>query len=225
MNLRLLQERLNRTLPEARLEIMDLPDCAPLRLALINADFPVGPLPSGVMQAVIAEPAYWSFCWGSGLAIARRLLADPAAVRGRSVLDLGSGSGVAGIAAASAGARRVIACDTDADARLATRVNAALNGVELEVIGSIEELAGSVDLVLLADVLYDRGNLGLVDLALQAGSRILVADSRIHDLSHLNLQEIGRMEAHTLPNLGEFDAFRVVRFFSRRGHGHPIGAL
>jgi predicted nicotinamide N-methyase len=48
------------------------------------------------------------------------------------VLDLGAGSGLAGIAAARAGAARVFASDTDPAARVAASLNAAANGVALE---------------------------------------------------------------------------------------------
>lgn len=48
---------------------------------------------------------------------------------GVSVLDLGSGSGILGIAAARLGAARVLALDIDPQAVKATGENAAINGV------------------------------------------------------------------------------------------------
>ncbi|NJN52264.1 MAG: methyltransferase, partial [Gammaproteobacteria bacterium] len=108
-----LDRLLKTTLPMGRIEVQPLPDCATLRLGLIAADFPLGPLPADVMRAVIEAPAYWAFCWGSGLGLSQLLLAEPERVQGRTVLDLGAGSGVAGIAAMRAGATRVIACDND----------------------------------------------------------------------------------------------------------------
>lgn len=213
MSLSRLRRRLRRTLPDARLDLVTLPRCHGLKLALINEDYPQGPLHPDVMRAVIADPAYWSFCWGSGLALAQRLIAGEEDLHGKIVLDLGSGSGVAGIAAAMAGAQRVIACDIDADACLATTVNAELNGVAVEVIDDLDRLGRRVDLVLLADVLYDKANFGLIDRALAAGTRVLIADSRIRELPRPDFRPIAEREARTLPNLGEFDEFRVVRFF------------
>lgn len=209
-----LEERLQRTLPMARTEVQPLPGCPQIRLALINGDFPLGPLPPGVMQAVIARPAYWAFCWGSGLALARFLLDEPQRVRGRSIVDLGAGSGVVAIAAALAGARRVIACDTDPDARLATRVNAALNGVSLVVQAS---LPAHCDLLTMADVLYDRSNLPLLELAQDHADEVLVADSRVVALPDPRYRQIARLDALTRPNLGEFDEFRDVHLFHWRG--------
>ncbi len=54
-------------------------------------------------------------------------------LRGRSVLDVGSGSGVLAVAAARLGAAPVVACDTDPLAVDATRETAAANGVTVDV--------------------------------------------------------------------------------------------
>jgi len=181
-----------------------------MRLGLINADFSTGPLDAEVMQAVIREPAYWAFCWGSGLALAAMLLDNPTHIAGKHVLDLGSGSGVTAIAAAVAGAVSVTACDTDPDARLATRANAALNQVEVDVTGRLE---GDFDIVLMADVLYDKTNLPLLEAAQRHASEILVADSRVTELPHPHYREIAAIDALTYPNLGEFDEFRTAHIF------------
>lgn len=211
-----LQRALRQTLPDARIETVTLPDCEVIRLGLINADYQTGPLEPEVMQAVIREPAYWAFCWGSGLALARYLLKQPEWVKGRTVVDLGSGSGVAGIAAALAGARQVVACDTDPHARLATTLNAKLNAVQIEVTDSLPDRC---DLLLMADVLYDRSNLPLLALAQAHAGEVLVADSRVTDLPDPSYQEIARIEALTIPNLGEFDEFRTAHLFHWREAG------
>ena len=64
--------------------------------------------------------AYWAFCWASGQVLARYLLDHPERVRGKVVMDVGAGSGVVGIAAKIAGAKRVIACDIDPNALAAS---------------------------------------------------------------------------------------------------------
>ncbi len=58
-------------------------------------------------------PPYWAFAWAGGQALARYLLDHPDTVAGHEVLDIGSGSGIVAIAAAKAGARRVVAAEID----------------------------------------------------------------------------------------------------------------
>ncbi|MCX4189880.1 50S ribosomal protein L11 methyltransferase [Methylophaga sp. OBS3] len=57
---------------------------------------------------------------------------DKAAVKGKTVIDYGCGSGILGIAAALLGAERVIGVDTDPQALEATQDNAERNGVTIE---------------------------------------------------------------------------------------------
>jgi predicted nicotinamide N-methyase len=208
-----LQLILHQTLRMGRLDMVAPPGCDEVKLGLINADFPTGPLPSEVMAAVMEKPAYWAFCWGSGLALARLLLDEPHRVAGKRVVDLGSGSGVVAIAAALAGAKAVIACDLDPQARAATRVNAAANQVELTVVANLQELPAGNDLLLMADVLYDKSNLALLVAAGRLANEVLVADSRISELPGQGFEEIRTSEALTYPNLGEFDEFRTVHVF------------
>ena len=209
-----LQEVINRTLPDARIESIRLTDCGDIRLGLINADYPLGPLPPEVMQAVIRTPAYWAFCWGSGLALARYLYTHPEWVRDKKVVDLGSGSGVCAIAAAKCGASSVIACDNDPDALAATAINASVNNCPVTLATSLEELSPDNDLLIMSDVLYDASNLTLLTTARAFAKELLIADSRVTELPDLQFQQIATLDAITTPNLGEFDQYRTVHVFS-----------
>ncbi|MBW8767118.1 MAG: 50S ribosomal protein L11 methyltransferase, partial [Geodermatophilales bacterium] len=60
-----------------------------------------------------SEPPFWAAAWPGGQALARHVLDHPEVVAGRSVLDLGSGSGLVAVAAAMAGAASVIASEID----------------------------------------------------------------------------------------------------------------
>ncbi|HUZ44369.1 MAG TPA: 50S ribosomal protein L11 methyltransferase [Acidimicrobiales bacterium] len=80
----------------------------------------------------------------------RQCLAEVAQLAGpgRSVLDVGSGSGVLAVAAARLGAGEVVAIDLDHRASLATRANAAANGVDLLVLtAGPDALRAGFDLV------------------------------------------------------------------------------
>nr|XP_011744066.1 electron transfer flavoprotein beta subunit lysine methyltransferase isoform X2 [Macaca nemestrina] len=56
---------------------------------------------------------YWAIYWPGGQALSRYLLDNPDVVRGKSVLDLGSGCGATAIAAKMSGASRILANDID----------------------------------------------------------------------------------------------------------------
>ncbi len=212
------EQALQRTLPDARLQVTPLPTVEKLQLALINADYQTGPLPADIIQAVVSRPAYWAFCWGSGLALARWLLQNPGVVAGKRVADVGCGCGIGAIAAKMAGAKEVIACDNDPDALLSARTNAALNDVSLAFADDVACLDNGFDLIVMADVLYDKSNYPLMEIAKALTQTIIVADSRLQSIGDTDFTIFHRSEALTYPNIGEFDEFRHVRFFraSRR---------
>src|ERR1051326_336528 len=76
-------------------------------------------------------PPFWAFAWPGSIVLARYLLDTPWLARDRRILDFGSGSGLAAIAARLAGAAEVVAYDLDPLATVAQRLNAALNAVEI----------------------------------------------------------------------------------------------
>jgi predicted nicotinamide N-methyase len=139
-------------------------------------------------EALISEEAfereeflpYWAELWPSGLALAEEVAA--LALSGRRVLELGCGLGLPSLAAALAGAD-VLATDWSPDAVTLLRDNAVRNEVELEVEAASwfepDALAARApwDLILAADVLYERRNVEpLVALLPRLGSEILVAE-------------------------------------------------
>lgn len=214
---RILQGVLN----QAHAELVALPYTPQIELFLINKDFPQSQLSREEMLAVLDMPAYWAFCWASGQVLAKFLLDQPQWVAGKTVVDFGSGSGVVAIAAAMAGAGKVIACDIDPDALVATRCNVAHNQVAVEVIEDFYQLEHAVDIIIVADVLYDRENLPWLDTFLEHAAEVLVADSRIKNFDFPPYQLIAEMEGATVPDLDEFDEFRWVRIFHGRRAGRP----
>ncbi len=208
-----LQRRLAAIVPGAQLERTALSGAQPLSLYLMNADYPQGELSAESVQRVMDNPLYWVFCWASGLVLADWLLTHAEWVRGRRVMDFGCGSGVVAIAAALAGAKEVIACDIDPDALAATALNAQLNGVELQLADDFYKVEGEIELLIVADVLYDRANLGWLDGFLKRADRVLLADSRVKDFSAPGYRHLAAREAHTLPDLDESAEFRDVRIY------------
>jgi predicted nicotinamide N-methyase len=194
----------------ARIEAQRLPECPGISLYLLNPDYPQHTLTREQMLAVLREPAYWVFCWASGQALARWLLAEPHWVKGKRVLDFGCGSGVVAVAAALAGAAFVVACDIDPLARAAASANRQLNQVDYAVKGDWNDFDDGFDLVIAADVLYDRENLPLLQQFLQRAPEVLVADSRIKHFDVPPYRAIDRLVSSTWPDLDEFDEFRDV---------------
>lgn len=99
---------------------------------------------------------YWAFPWSGGLALAHHLVAHPDLVAGKRILDLGAGGGVVGITAARTGAASVLAAETDPLAVTALGLNAAANGVELEIVETdlLDGTAPDVDLICAGDLFY-----------------------------------------------------------------------
>ena len=120
---------------------------------------------------------------------------------------------IAGIAAVKAGALEVVACDLDPLALAACRANAELNGVELGYSADFFAEGDRFDLIIVADVLYDRANLPLLDHFLSRGQETLVADSRVKNFHHPLYRHLGEMEACTWPDLAEPAEFRHVNLY------------
>jgi len=106
----------------------------------------------------IEKPPYWAVLWPSGAALAAHLRSQRNLVR-KVTLELGCGAGLVGIVARLKGAR-VLQTDLFPEAVALARWNARRNGA-----GGIRylvmdwrhwSLRGKFELILAADVLYDR---------------------------------------------------------------------
>lgn len=158
-------------------------------------------------------PPFWAFAWAGGQAIARHLLDQPGLTRGARVLDFATGSGLAGIAAAKAGAASVTATDIDAFAVAAARVNAAANGVSLvveraDVIGEDR----GWDVVLAGDVFYERDMAdrvaGWLGPLARRGALVLVGDP---GRSYLRRDLMDAVATYTVPTTRELEDAETKR--------------
>jgi predicted nicotinamide N-methyase len=142
-------------------------------------------------------PPYWAFVWLGGHALTRYLLDHPQLVRGRRVLDLASGCGVSAIAMAKREAR-VDASETDPVAAAAIGLNAALNGVAVDVL--LEDVTdrhnGVWNVIVAGDVCYEKAMTAAVfpwlQRAARAGANVLLAGPGRDYLPRHGLVEVGR---------------------------------
>lgn len=208
-----LNHHLRQTLTRGRVAVSHPAGCPQIALYLFDPGVLEGPLSHEEAQAVVAEPAYWSFCWASGQVLAQWILDNPHWVAGKRVLDFGSGSGVVAVASALAGARQAIACDTDPAALDAARANAELNGVEIGLCDDWDNRPAGLDVVTAADVLYDPENRSLLGVFRESAGRVLLADSRMKVLGDDGYRKQATIEARTWPDLHEFEEFNRVRIY------------
>ena len=152
-----------------------------IRLHLASAVTPLWRATEATLAAREVPPPYWAFAWPGGQALARYVLDDPSVIRGRVVLDFAAGSGLAGIAAVMVGAAAVTAADIDPFAGAAIALNAAANGVTIDIIGDDPiDRPSAWGLVLAGDVCYEqpmaqRATNWLRRLA-AAGTEVLLGD-------------------------------------------------
>lgn len=194
--------------PELMLQLADDMDAA---WASLQAELDDGDLP----------PPFWAFAWLGGQAVARHLLDAPQLVRGRSVLDLATGSGLCALAAARAGAARVLAVDVDPYAVEAARVNAAHNGcaVEVRCADLLDDPPPPYDVVLAGDVFYDAELSERVRpwllAARAAGALVVVGDPGRHYLPRLLLDERAGYDVPTTRELEGVEVKRVAVYTLR----------
>lgn len=201
-------------IPAGSLSCQALRDVPEISLYLIDESYPQYALDDVAIETIMNQPLYWVFCWASGQVLARYVLDNPGIVKGKRVLDFGAGSGVVAIAAALAGASEVVACDTDPLALMACQLNACINDVTVNVVDDFHAVEGHVDLILVADVLYDRDNFPWLTTLASRAERVIVADSRVKDFAMVPYAALGRFESDTVPDLDESASFREVTLYS-----------
>jgi predicted nicotinamide N-methyase len=154
---------------------------------------------------------YWAFAWGGGLAIGRYLGEHPEAVAGRTVFDLGSGSGLCAIAAMAAGASEATGADIDAFAGAAIELNARANSHRVAVVRRdvLDEDPPEVDVLLAGDCWYDarlaERVLPWLHRARARGVDVLVGDPGRRYLPTGELDELASYEVRTTTELEDLE--------------------
>jgi predicted nicotinamide N-methyase len=148
---------------------------------------------------------FWANAWAGGQALARYLLDHPGAVAGQRVLDVGTGCGIAAIAAATAGAATVTANDIDPYALVAVAMNAATNGVSIDVDPSdlLDGDGGPATVVLIGDAFYNADLAermrAFVQRCVARGALVLIGDP---DRGHLPARGLEVLANYRVRDLG-----------------------
>ena len=179
--------------------IMAPPLVQEVKLHLAHEAVPIWQKTEDELGEMGLPPPFWAFAWAGGQALARHVLDHPEIVRGRSVIDLASGSGLVGIAARLAGARSVLAADIDRFAIAVIGLNAELNGVMIEVRSDdlLDAPPPAADIILVGDLFYEKA-LAARCLAWlkQAESLVLIGDP---GRSHLPCAALEKQAEYAVP--------------------------
>jgi predicted nicotinamide N-methyase len=184
-----------------------------IALHLATAMTPIWQATEESLAKGAVPPPFWAFAWAGGQALARYLLDHPGEVAGREVLDIGSGSGIVAIAAAKAGASRVVAAEIDPFAAAAIALNAALNdvSVSVETRDLLDRGAAGWEVALAGDICYEepmssRAIALLRRIAARRGRLALLGDPGRAYLPRDGLAERARYEVPTSRELEDREA-------------------
>lgn len=125
---------------------------------------------------------YWSIAWPAGVSLARYIIKNSHIVENKVVLDFCCAGGTCALAAAYAGAKKVIANDNDADAIYVAKLNAAVNNLDIIFHNTnllFEDDIEDIDVILVADMFYDGQAADMTKFLFkkyQEGIMVLIAD-------------------------------------------------
>ncbi|EFO33448.1 C12orf72 protein [Roseibium sp. TrichSKD4] len=159
-------------------------------------------------------PPFWAFAWAGGQALGRYILDHESEFLGKTVIDFACGSGLVGIAAMKAGASHCTAIDIDPFAITATKLNAQLNEVTLEVVQAdiTDKVPQEVNVLFCGDVFYDQDMaakvLKFLDRSLAKGTRVLVGDP---GRSYLPKNRLEHLATYEVPIVGDLEDLEMKR--------------
>ena len=159
------------------------PHTPELELHLADEVTPLWRLTEEALAGIGLPPPFWAFAWAGGQALARYVLDNPQVVAGKAVIDFASGSGLVAIAAARAGAARVLAADIDGYCGQALSLNAEANGVivgytDIDLLDAAPP--GWAEVILAGDICYEKPLaervLAWLGQARAGGATVLIGD-------------------------------------------------
>ena len=206
----LMNEDARRAFVLENTRVHPVPHAPEIRLHLADEAVALWQRTEDELQQQGIAPPFWAFAWAGGQGLARYVLDHPAEFAGRCLIDFAGGSGVAGVAAALAGARATC-IDIDPFAATVAVMNAQVNGVAIEartrdVVGHSAERLGRPDVICAGDVHYDRAMAEPVTAWLRSlraeGVRVLVGDpGRSYFPRDLGWKELSRYDVPVIRDL------------------------
>jgi predicted nicotinamide N-methyase len=191
------------------------PHTPELRLHLATEITPIWQMTEEALSEIGLPPPFWAFAWAGGQALARYLLDHPQGVAGKAAVDFAAGSGIVGVAAAMAGARRVLAADIDAFCGPAIALNAKANGVAVEFTDRdlLDAPAPAwAELILAGDICYEKPLaervMAWLTHARAAGARVLIGDP---GRSYFLRQGLVKLAEYQVPTTRELEDMEVKK--------------
>ena len=191
------------------------PHTPELVLRLADEITPIWRMTEDALQEIGLPPPFWAFAWAGGQALARYVLDNPELVAGKAVVDFASGSGIVALAAARAGAARVLAADIDPFCGDAVALNAAANEVACDFTG--DDLLDApppvwADVILAGDICYEKPLAARVmawlAAARAAGQTVLIGDP---GRSYFPREGLTRLVEYQVPTTRELEDMEVKK--------------
>lgn len=192
------------------------PDLPEVQLCLATDAIALWEATEAVTGTGSLPPPFWGFAWAGGIALARYVMDNRHLIADKVVLDLASGCGVVAIAAAKAGALRVIANEIDPMAAAAIGVNADINAVvvDIELGDLLDGDGGDANLVIAGDVFYSRDMadrvLAFLLRSRSRGAEILVGDPERAYLPRQRFQPLAVYDVQTTTALEDAEIKRTT---------------
>lgn len=185
-----------------------------IKLHLAEESLPIWKKTEEELGEINVPPPFWAFAWAGGQALARYLLDNPDTANAKSVLDLGSGSGLTAIAAMLTGAESVLAADIDRMSLAAIVLNAQANAVSVATTSQnvLTAPPARFGLILVGDLFYERplaeAVLAFIEAAAKDGAVVLIGDPQ---RSYFPRQRFTQLAQYEVPVTRELEDSEIKR--------------